>query len=98
MRKMGALRGLERRTVTYCQYGEPRMKPTDLWGGFPPGLEFRRCRNGDPCHEAAPRGAKTGTQGIKGAALRAEIPYRLSLEACLAAEAALVSGPGEEDK
>ena len=89
MRKMAALQGLERHTVTYCQYGENRMKPTDLWGGFPPGLEFRRCRNGDPCHEAAPRGAKTGTQGIKGAARRAEIPRRLALETCLAAEAAL---------
>lgn len=25
----------ERRTVTYCQYGMPYMKPTDLWGGAP---------------------------------------------------------------
>ena len=90
MRKMKALEGLERHTVTYCQYGENRMKPTDLWGGFPPGLALRpMCRNGAPCHEAAPRGAKTGTQGIKGAAARAEIPYELSLEVCLAAERAL---------
>lgn len=38
MRKMPQMEGRERRTVTYCQYGEKRMKPTDLWGKFPKGL------------------------------------------------------------
>lgn len=53
----------ERRTVTYCQYGSPWRKPTDLWGGFPPSLELRRmCRNGDACHIAAARGSRTGVQ------------------------------------
>lgn len=80
LRKMPFMEGIERRTVTYCQYGENRMKPTDLWGGFPPSLRLRpRCKNGDPCHEAAPRGSKTGTQGLKNAALRAVVPYELSL-------------------
>ena len=32
------------------------------------------CHNGDTCHEAAPRGSKTGTQGIKGAIDRGVIP------------------------
>lgn len=60
------LSGWERRTITHCQYGDPRrMKPTDLWGVFPSGFVARSCRNGDPCHEAAPRGARTGTQGLK---------------------------------
>ena len=40
MRKMPQLEHLERRHVTYCQYGENRMKPTDLWGGFPPSLQL----------------------------------------------------------
>jgi hypothetical protein len=54
----------ERGTVTYCQYGAPWRKPTDLWGGFPPSLELRRrCRNGDACHIASPRGSTTGVQG-----------------------------------
>jgi len=75
-----------RTTVTWCQYGDTVMKPTDLWGGFPPGFEARSCKNGDPCHEAAPRGAKTGTQGKKDAAARGKIPYGLALEVCLAAE------------
>jgi hypothetical protein len=38
MRRMPQLAGLDHRHVTYCQYGETRMKPTDLWGGFPPSL------------------------------------------------------------
>jgi len=64
LRKLPPLAGRERRTVTYCQYGTPFRKPTDLWGGFPPSLELRRmCRNGDPCHVAAPRGSFTGIQG-----------------------------------
>lgn len=87
LRKLPCVAGLPRVTVTYCQYGEPRMKPTDLWGCFPPALEFLpMCKNGDPCHEAAPRGAKTGTQGIAGAAERAVVPYLLSLAVCEALE------------
>lgn len=54
----------ERRTVTYCQFGEWYMKPTDLWGGFPPSLVLPPpCKNGAPCHIAAPRGSRTGIQG-----------------------------------
>lgn len=38
LRKLAPVAGLERRTVTYCRFGEPFRKPTDLWGGFPPSL------------------------------------------------------------
>jgi hypothetical protein len=87
LRKLPCVRGLPRVTVAYCQYGENRMKPTDLWGKFPQGWYPRpMCRPKDPCHASAPRGAKTGTQGIKGAAERAVVPYALSLELCLAME------------
>lgn len=79
LRKLGVLDRYERITVTYCQYGEDRMKPTDLWGGFPEGWQPRPvCRNGATCHEAAPRGAKTGTQGLGNAAERAVVPYALA--------------------
>jgi len=89
MRKMDAVQHLTRRTVTYCQYGQTNMKPTDLFGPGPAGWAPKPpCKNGDPCHEAAPRGAKTGTQGIKGYAMRSKIPYALALEVCLAAERA----------
>lgn len=34
-------------TVTYCRYGEERMKPTTLWGRFPEQWEPRpKCKNG----------------------------------------------------
>jgi len=50
-------------TVTYCQYGDTRMKPTDIWTNC--DMEFKPvCKNGDPCHVRAPRGSKTGTQGL----------------------------------
>lgn len=75
-------------TVTYCQYGDARMKPTCLWGVWPPGWQPKpRCRNGDPCHPRAPRGAKTGTQGLKGAKERAMVPPALSRSLTLAFEA-----------
>ena len=58
LRKLHPLQRYERRSVTYCQYGEDRMKPTDLWGGFPPSLKLRTpCRNGDSCHKSSPRGS-----------------------------------------
>ena len=31
----------------------------------------------NPCHERAPRGSKTGTQGLKGSKERSVIPERL---------------------
>jgi hypothetical protein len=64
LRKLPIMEGLERRTVTYCQYGEKFMKPTDLWGIFPQSLELKpTCRNGAPCHTPATRGSMTGIQG-----------------------------------
>jgi hypothetical protein len=45
LRVLPVMAGLERRTVTYCTLGEPFMKPTDLWGGFPPSLRLpEQCR------------------------------------------------------
>ncbi len=77
LRKMDFMRGLYRYTVTYCQYGDTRMKPTDIWTNHPEPLFKPPCKNGDPCHESAPRGAKTGTQGLKGSKERSVIPNRL---------------------
>jgi hypothetical protein len=76
-------------TVTYCQYGETRMKPTDLWGVWPDTWRPRpKCKNGAPCHQAAPRGSKTGTQALS-VTDRARVPHALSLEICKAVEEAL---------
>ena len=65
-----------RYTTTYCQWGEKRMKLTDLFTNYP-NAYFPRCKNGDPCHESAPRGSKTGTQGLKSSKERSVIPDRL---------------------
>lgn len=81
MRKMPFMQHLERKTITHCQYGDPsRMKPTDLWGGFPEHFEARSCKNGDTCHVAAPRGASTGTQALSGTPESAMVPYDVSRE------------------
>lgn len=77
LRKMRWMQGIPRYTVTYCQYGEKRMKPTDIWTNHPDPKFKPPCKNGDPCHVRAPRGARTGTQGIKGSKDRAVIPYQL---------------------
>ena len=66
LRKLPMLDGLTRHTVTYCAYGDDRMKPTDLWTTVKNWQPRPLCKNGDPCHESAPRGAKTGTQGRGG--------------------------------
>lgn len=51
------LEGVPRRTVTYCQYGEERMKPPDLYGLMPPTLVLAPpCRNGALCHVRAATG------------------------------------------
>lgn len=83
MRKMTWMQDLPRYTVTYCQYeldkpvSERRMKPTDIWTNHP-NPDFKpMCKNGDSCHAAAPRGAKTGTQGLKGSKERSVIPRML---------------------
>lgn len=77
MRKMTWMQGLPRYTVTYCQYGDKRMKPTDIWTNHPAPQFLPMCKNGSPCHEAAPRGSKTGTQGLSGAKTRSIIPQNL---------------------
>ena len=85
MRKMPQVKSIDRRSVTYCSYGDTRMKPTDIWTNnakslFQKGWQPRpRCRNGNrKCHhEPAPRGAKTGTQGLKNAYERGKVPEAL---------------------
>ena len=77
MRKMDFMHGLPRYTVTYCQYGDTRMKPTDIWTNHPDPKFKTMCKNGDPCHEKAPRGSRTGTQGLKGSKERSVVPVEL---------------------
>ncbi len=76
--RAGEREGLFKRyTVTYCQYGETRQKPTDIWTNHPAPAFKPPCKRGAPCHMSAPRGSKNGTQGIKVAIERAKIPALL---------------------
>lgn len=77
LRKMDFMQGRPRYGVTYCQYGDKRMKPTDIWTNHEDPKFKPMCKNGDACHEPAPRGARTGTQGLKGAKERSRIPELL---------------------
>lgn len=80
LRKMDFMQGLPRQTVTYCQYGDTRMKPTDIWTNSVNWLPREACKNGAPCHTSAPRGSSTGTQGLKGNYERSRIPNDLCYE------------------
>jgi hypothetical protein len=80
LRKLPVVQGLKRNTVTYCQYGDERMKPTDIWTNSDVWIPRPMCKNGDPCHVAAPRGSKTGTQGRSNAYERSKIPDELCNE------------------
>ena len=73
-----------RHTVWYCQYFSPeetvkRAKPTDIWTNDYTWTPRPVCKNGNPeCnHERAPRGARTGTQGLKGNYERSIVPSEL---------------------
>ncbi len=89
LRKLEVVKDFERVTVWYCKYGDTRAKPTDIWTnnlynllnskGWNPRPE---CFNGnkDCHHESAPRGSRTGTQGLKGNYNRSKIPHELCIE------------------
>ena len=92
LRKMDFMLGIPKTTVWYCRYGDTRAKPTDIWSnhihslfnmqGWQPRLE---CFNGNKkCHhQSAPRGSRTGTQGMKNNYERSKIPYQLCKEILL---------------
>ena len=71
-----------RNTVWYCQYGDKRAKPTDIWTNNYNWSPKPVCKNGNPdCHhERAPRGSSTGTQGLKNDYERSKVPSELCRE------------------
>lgn len=80
LRKMPMMAHLNRHGVTYCQYGDTRMKPTDIWTNSDKWIPRPMCSNGSPCHISAPRGSRTGTQGLSNAYERSKIPEDLCME------------------
>lgn len=73
---MNFMKGIPKHLVTYCQYGYQYMKPTHIFTNYP-NPEFKHCKNGDSCHESAPRGSRNGVQGIRGSKDRSRIPDAL---------------------
>jgi hypothetical protein len=80
LRKMDMMKEFKRHTITYCQYGDDRMKPTDIWTNSDIWTPRKICKNGDKCHISAPRGSRTGTQGRSNAYERSKIPNQLCKE------------------
>ena len=95
LRKLNLLNPYKMKTVTYCQYGDTRMKPTDIWTNVD-WLPKSMCKNGDTCHESAPRGSQTGTQGLKNAYEKSKVPEELCkeiLESIVNAEKTMQKNP-----
>lgn len=82
LRKMPFMQEFNRHTVWYCQYGDSRAKPTDIWTNSKDWIPRPICHNGNVnCHHSrAPRGSKTGTQQIKNKYDRSKIPKQLCEE------------------
>lgn len=97
--KMDFMKGIPFATVWYCKYGDTRAKPTTIFSnniysmfnqnGWIPREE---CHNGNKnCHhESAPRGARTGTQGLKGNYERSKIPRQLCKEIVMSTENTII--------
>jgi len=92
LRKMDFMLGIPKTTVWYCTYGDTRAKPTDIWSNYiyslfnVNGWKPRAiCFNGNTnCHhQPAPRGSRTGTQGLKNNYERSKVPYELCKEILL---------------
>lgn len=87
LRTLDIMKDIPRHTVTYCQYGDKRMKATDIWTNSRLWNPKPPCKRGMTCHEPAPRGShKTGTQGLKDPVERGKIPWKLCLEIIKACE------------
>lgn len=76
LRKMDFMQEYVRNTTTYCQYGFTYRKATDFFSNIDLHLK-PPCKNGAPCHEKAPRGAKTGLQAITDPSLKSIYPKEL---------------------
>lgn len=77
LRKMDFMKHLPRYHITYCQFGEPYMKPTDIFTNHPAPNFPPACYKGAPCHESAPRGSQTGVQRLKNKVDKAKLPFLL---------------------
>ncbi len=80
LRKQWFTKTLDRRTVTYCQYGLHYQKPTDIWTNFSLWIPKKPCRSGDKCHVSSRRGDKAGIQALQDSYERSKLPKELCIE------------------
>jgi hypothetical protein len=82
MRKMPWMQKHKKHEIWYCQYGDSRAKPTDIWTNSNDWKPRQKCFNGNTnCHhEKVPRGSNKGTQGRSGSYERSKIPDELCKE------------------
>ncbi len=67
-------------TIDYCQYGDTRKKPTDIWSNVKWPAR-RRCRP-NICNHERTNGNLGGTRGLANSYERAKIPEGLFWELC----------------
>jgi site-specific DNA-cytosine methylase len=87
LRSLLLFRGLRVGTVSYCKYGDIRMKPTDIWTNnlYTDGVGWKprkMCTPGNPdCHhEQCKPTNQCGTHAMKNAYERSKIPTALARE------------------
>jgi len=81
LRMFPFMRKLARKEVWYCQYGDNKAKPTDFWTNEVGWIPKKCYNNNHNCnHDRAPRGSKTGTQGLDNAYDRGIYPEKLCEE------------------
>lgn len=71
---------VDRKRVTYCQYGDTIRKPTHIWTNSTTWKPRPICKNGDSCHESSPRCTQKGILSKKSSYDRSKIPAELCLE------------------
>lgn len=74
---MDYMQGLPKYMITYCKYGFPYQKRTHIFTNHPNPQFLPPCKSGDKCHEPAPRGSRSGIQGIEDKSIRSMYPHAL---------------------
>jgi len=92
LRHMEWMKEFKRHTIWYCQYGDTRAKPTDIWTNSKTWTPKEVCKNyrynketggiiNKHCHhEGSRRGQNSGTQKMKNSFESSKIPKQLCKE------------------
>lgn len=83
MRHMPFVEGRTRYGITYCSYGRPSMKPTDIWTNHPDPQFKPMCTTKNPPH----RHAEWGSEVKRDYLSRGEMPVELCNHIAVISEA-----------